>query len=66
MPIYEFRCFDCGENFEDFRNISQKEETGKCLSCQSKNIERVTVLTEDGCDCGCGCSTGGVSGEQCG
>lgn len=41
MPIYEFKCKDCGEEFEVF--IRNKEEISEinCKSCKSKNIERL-------------------------
>ena len=54
MPIYTFKCEDCKGEFEDFRNISEKEETGSCLSCGSKNISRLDKL-EVGYSYGCGC-----------
>ncbi len=55
MPIIRFRCNKCGEEFEDFRNIKDKEETGGCISCGCAEIKRVEVMNV-GCDCGCGCS----------
>ena len=66
MPIYEFKCGDCKIEFEDFRNISEKEETGSCLSCGSKNIVRMDKLQSE-CDCGCGCGDTPDPGNiQCG
>jgi len=53
MPIYLLKCDDCGEEFEDFRTIKDREERGVCISCGSKSIERVHRL-ELACDCGCG------------
>jgi putative FmdB family regulatory protein len=55
MPIYRLKCDACGEEFEDFRNISEKEEKGSCLACGSGEIKRIEVMVTD-CDCGCGCS----------
>lgn len=55
MPIYKYNCRACGELFEDFRNIAEKEGRGKCLGCGSGRIERGQNLTA-GCDCGCDCS----------
>lgn len=64
MPIYSYHCHECGQHFEDFRNIKQKQETGKCLSCGSTNIERVENLTAS-CDCGCGCGGPADEGVEC-
>jgi putative FmdB family regulatory protein len=66
MPIYTFECGDCKDKFEDFRNISEKEESGSCLSCGSKSIKRMDKFQSD-CDCGCGCEETPDSGNvQCG
>jgi len=54
MPIYRFHCHECGDLFEDFRNIKDKNEKGWCLNCGSEKIERVAVQAL-GCDCDCGC-----------
>ncbi|MFQ5840512.1 MAG: zinc ribbon domain-containing protein [Candidatus Methylomirabilales bacterium] len=67
MPIYEYRCPECGSNFEKFI-------TGQvvvvCPSCQSANVQRTMSLVRmkigsafrasgsGGCGCGhggCGC-----------
>ncbi len=40
MPIYEYRCRDCGEPFE----LQQKMEergTGVCPSCNSVKVEKL-------------------------
>jgi len=56
MPIFRFKCHSCGREFEDYRNIMQKEETGACILCGSHNIERMRNMNPE-CDCGCGCSS---------
>ena len=60
MPIFRLQCRECGHQFEDFRNIMDREETGKCLKCGSENIERAEALVSD-CDCGCGCGAPNIS-----
>ena len=62
MPIYKLKCAACGEEFEDFRNISDKHEKGHCLTCGSKKVKRIEVLVSD-CDCGCGCGHQGIEAE---
>jgi putative FmdB family regulatory protein len=42
MPIYEFRCLDCGHVFEFLKLKKEKEEIEmKCPKCKSSQIERV-------------------------
>lgn len=40
MPIYEYKCGDCGEKFEVFV-FSQIDLKIKCSECGSVNTERV-------------------------
>ncbi len=44
MPIYEFKCKDCGEEFEVF--LKRKEEIleVECKVCKSKNIKRLMSI----------------------
>jgi putative FmdB family regulatory protein len=42
MPIYEFRCLDCGNVFELLRLKKEDEKSGmNCPKCKSAEIERV-------------------------
>lgn len=43
MPIYEFRCKDCGCEFEEFFLTFELVKLGdvKCPSCQSQNVEKL-------------------------
>ena len=38
MPIYVFRCEECGEIFEVFILRSDEEEVIKCPKCGSKKV----------------------------
>ena len=40
MPIYVFRCEECGEIFEVFILRSDEEEEIKCPKCGSKSYKR--------------------------
>ena len=43
MPIYEYRCLDCGRRFSIFwRTISAAEEgTPRCTHCGSEHVQRL-------------------------
>ena len=38
MPLYDFRCRRCGEEFE---RLVRKEETVECPSCRGQDVERL-------------------------
>lgn len=42
MPIYEFRCTDCGVTFEliDLRPASEEREPQNCTACDGRRTER--------------------------
>ena len=40
MPIYMYRCEDCGYEFEKIRKISDISPI-ECTSCTSENIEKI-------------------------
>lgn len=43
MPTYEYKCMDCGEKFEVFTSISEKEKglDVKCPKCGSDNVGQI-------------------------
>lgn len=43
MPIYTFKCKDCGEEF-DFHDIpgAQKQDP-ECTKCSSRNLEKLSA-----------------------
>jgi putative FmdB family regulatory protein len=41
MPIYEFRCTDCGEEFELDCHMDEREEKAVCPKCSGRNLESV-------------------------
>lgn len=57
MPIYEFRCQDCGEQFEEL--VSATEESVPCPKCQSPKTGRIiSLISSKGMNSACNsCST---------
>jgi putative FmdB family regulatory protein len=47
MPIYEYRCAECEERFEEYLSTSDKP-TPPCPKCSSKKVERLwsPIFTE--------------------
>ncbi|MBN1851041.1 MAG: zinc ribbon domain-containing protein [Deltaproteobacteria bacterium] len=41
MPIYEFKCNQCGKNFEKLVFPSDDEGTFTCPSCGRKDVSRL-------------------------
>ncbi|MEF3255316.1 MAG: zinc ribbon domain-containing protein [Deferribacterales bacterium] len=39
MPIYEFKCNDCGKQFSKL--VIKKEDVPQCPSCKSENVEKL-------------------------
>ena len=40
MPIYEYRCEDCGNGFSRLQKIGTGSEGVKCPTCESDKVER--------------------------
>jgi putative FmdB family regulatory protein len=40
MPIYEYECRVCGEEFESFRGISEDDRKVTCPMCGEKGPKR--------------------------
>jgi len=41
MPIYEYKCQDCGAKFESLRHMRDADAPIQCASCSSTNTKRV-------------------------
>ena len=42
MPIYDYRCTDCGHSFVITESLSEHEKAvHRCPSCDSSKVERV-------------------------
>ena len=41
MPIYEYKCIECGHKFEDFIQASEKDDIRECPKCGKRSVERL-------------------------
>ncbi len=55
MPLYEYRCKNCGESFEKLRRMSEADQGIDCPHCQSEEVERLLSSFATG---GCSAPTG--------
>jgi putative FmdB family regulatory protein len=46
MPIYEYRCKQCGNEFEAIQNVDDREPP--CPKCDSKDIVKNLSVTNKG------------------
>jgi len=60
MPVYEYRCKDCGEDFDLFVRSATQQKTPTCPRCGSTKVKKVVSLF--------GLSGGGTGGgaDSCG
>lgn len=57
MPMYEYRCQECGKQFEMLRRMQDADEELECPECQSEDVQRLLSTFAAG-----GCSTSGSGG----
>jgi len=46
MPIYLYKCKDCGHEFEEMRTIEERNEECECTECGSRTPERVVASNQ--------------------
>jgi putative FmdB family regulatory protein len=44
MPIYEYRCAECGEKFEKWQRSMSCLEEARCPKCGSKHVNKAVSL----------------------
>jgi len=40
MPIYEYKCSDCGKLYEQIRRMSEADSGVECPGCRSERVKR--------------------------
>lgn len=40
MPIYEYKCADCGSKYEQIRRMSEADNGLECPKCKSEQVKR--------------------------
>lgn len=45
MPIYEYQCQNCGEEFDMLRSVNDNDRDVECPYCHALRAERQTSLT---------------------
>ena len=60
MPLYEYRCAECGAKFEKLVRLSEADGTMSCPSCGSVQTRR--LVSAFGWS-GSGAATGGGGGD---
>ncbi|MBE7543489.1 MAG: zinc ribbon domain-containing protein [Bryobacteraceae bacterium] len=59
MPMYEYRCTQCGENYEQLRRMSEADAGLVCPHCGSEQVERqISACSIGGCGRGSGAGGG--------
>jgi len=54
MPIYEYRCEECGRTYEEIRRMSEADKDLQCPTCESKKVKRQVSTFAAGGGCGSG------------
>jgi putative FmdB family regulatory protein len=61
MPLYEYRCQDCGEKFEKLTRIGSRDHEVTCPLCGSSRTKRAISL----CSTGSGSAAGADVATSC-
>ncbi len=49
MPLYEYHCNTCGENFEKMVRFSEQEQAPECPECHSRDTrKRISLFAGTG------------------
>lgn len=68
MPMYEYRCRDCGRRFEVLQRMGAGAEGVECPACGAENAEKLlstfaaSIAASSGPSCAGPTSSGGCGG----
>lgn len=63
MPLYEYRCLTCGEEFEKLVSFSDAEKNQHCPECNNNTtIRKVSTFASTGSSFGSSASASSCSG----
>lgn len=54
MPIYEYKCTECHDEFSLLQSIHSSENDTECPRCFSKKLKKVVSAFSCATDSGCG------------
>jgi len=60
MPLYEYRCEACGQQFESYRRLTEEKKEEKCPACGGRAVKLgISLFTAKGTPSPGGSSCGG-------
>ena len=63
MPLYEYKCDKCGQQYEAIKRLSQRQEDDQCPSCRGRAVR---VLSGFAVGSGSACATpSATTGHAC-
>ena len=68
MPIYEYKCDECGSEYEQIRRMSDADRDLECPSCKSHEVKRQlsSFATSGGSSSGGAAEMAGCAKPSCG
>lgn len=61
MPMYEYRCKECGKTYEKLRRLQDADRDLECPYCAAKDVERLISAFAMTGGCGSGAGRGGYT-----
>jgi putative FmdB family regulatory protein len=66
MPLYEYRCEDCGQAFEQLRRMQDADRGLVCPKCRSDRVERLMSTFASRMGSGAAAPCGAPDSRSCG
>ncbi len=66
MPMYEFRCRECGARFEELRGLNEPDAGVECPKCGGGRVERLLSSFATSATSAASSPSGSSSGGSCG